>query len=97
MQLGRRAVSPSSDVIVAARLPEGVPLHARPAGGLVRAAAAFGCAITVSANGKSANAKSVLELIGLGATGGTELELSASGDSAAEAVEHLAALVRELV
>jgi len=89
-------MSPSSDVIVAARLPEGVPFHARPAGKFVRAAAAFPCAVTVAANGKRANAKSVLELIGLGATGGTELELSASGEGAVEAVEHLSALVREL-
>jgi phosphotransferase system HPr (HPr) family protein len=89
-------MSPSSDVIVAARLPQHVPLHARPAGRFVRAAASFPCAVTVAANGKRANAKSILEVIGLGATGGTELELSASGDRAAEAVEHLAALVREL-
>jgi phosphotransferase system HPr (HPr) family protein len=87
---------PSSDVVVAARLPQQVALHARPAGRLVRAAAAFPCAVTVAANGRRANAKSILEVIGLGATGGTELELSASGESATEAVEHLAALVREL-
>jgi phosphocarrier protein HPr len=89
-------VSPSSDVVVAARLPQLVPLHARPAGRFVRAAATFPCAIVVTANGRRANAKSILEVIGLGATGGTELELSASGESAAEAVEHLAALVSEL-
>jgi phosphotransferase system HPr (HPr) family protein len=87
---------PSSDVIVAARLPEQVPLHARPAGRFVRAAAGFDCAIAVSLNGRRANAKSILEVIGLGATGGTELELSASGPGAAEAVEHLAALIRGL-
>jgi phosphocarrier protein HPr len=89
-------MSPSSDVVVAARLPQQVPLHARPAGRFVRAAASFPCTVTVAANGKRANAKSILEVIGLGATGGTELELSASGERAAEAVEHLAALVGEL-
>ena len=89
-------MSPSSDVVVGARLPPLVALHARPAGRLVRAAATFPCSIVVAANGKRANAKSILEVIGLGATGGTELELSASGESAAEAVEHLAALVRTL-
>jgi phosphocarrier protein HPr len=89
-------VSPSSEVVIAARLPEAVALHARPAGRFVRAAATFECAITVAANGKRANAKSILEVIGLGATGGTELELSASGERAAEAVEHLAALVSVL-
>ncbi len=89
-------MSPSSDVVVAAQLPETVPLHARPAGRFVREATAFPCAIAVSANGRRANAKSILEVIGLGATGGTELELSASGECAAEAVEHLAALIRGL-
>ena len=89
-------MSPSSEVIVAARLPDAVPLHARPAGRFVRAAASFECSISVAANGKRANGKSILEVIGLGATGGTELELSASGERAAEAVEHLAAVLREL-
>jgi phosphocarrier protein HPr len=89
-------MSPSSEVVVAARLPEQVALHARPAGRFVQAAAAFPCAVVVAANGKRANAKSILEVLGLGATGGTELELSASGERAAEAVEHLATLVRLL-
>jgi phosphocarrier protein HPr len=50
----------------------------------------------VAANGKHANAKSILEVLALGAEGGTELTLSASGDDAAEAVDHLAALVPQL-
>ena len=89
-------MSPSSDVVTAACLPDEVALHARPAGLFVRTAATFPCAVVVRANGKSANAKSILEVLGLGATGGTELELSASGERAAESVEHLAALVRSL-
>jgi phosphocarrier protein HPr len=89
-------MSPSSDVLTVARLPEDVALHARPAGRFVQAAATFPCAVVVAANGKRANAKSILEVLGLGATGGTELELSASGERAAEAVDHLAALVRTL-
>ena len=87
---------PSSETERRATLPESVPLHARPAGDFVRAAAQFPADISVAANGKRANAKSILEVIGLGAVGGTELELSASGEGAAEAVEHLAALVRSL-
>ena len=79
-----------------AKLPEDVALHARPAGTLVRDAARFGADIVVAANGKRANAKSILEVLALGAEGGTELTLSASGDDAAEAVDHLAALVPQL-
>jgi phosphotransferase system HPr (HPr) family protein len=89
-------MSASSEIVTAARLPDDVALHARPAGLFVRAAATFPCAVVVAANGKRANAKSILEVLALGATGGTELELSASGERAAEAAEHLAAVVRTL-
>jgi len=89
---------PSSEplVDVKATLPADVALHARPAGLFVREAARFASAVTVSANGKTANAKSILEVLGLGATGGTEVILTASGDDAVEAAEHLARLVTEL-
>ena len=88
---------PSSEATTRlATLPAEVALHARPAGVFVRAAAAFASSIVVSCNGKSANAKSILEVLGLGATGGAELALSASGDDAAEAVDGLAELVASL-
>ena len=88
-------MSASSEALVEGRalLPAEVALHARPAGLFVREASRFGSTIVVSANGKNANAKSILEVLALGATGGTELALSASGADAAEAVEGLAALV----
>jgi phosphocarrier protein HPr len=79
-----------------ATLPPEVPLHARPAGLFVRAAAQFRSTVAVAANGKQANAKSILEVLALGATGGTEVTLTASGEDAAEAVESLAAVVSSL-
>ena len=81
---------------VVARLPENVALHARPAGAFVREAARAAAEICVEANGRSANAKSILDILGLGATGGTELLISASGPDAAEALERLAELVSSL-
>ena len=89
---------PSSDVQleVVVTLPADVALHARPAGVFVRAASRFGASIDVAANGKSANAKSILEVLGLGALGGAELRLSASGDDASEALAALAKLVPRL-
>jgi phosphocarrier protein HPr len=78
-------------------LPRDVALHARPAGLFVREAALFSSEVNVEANGKRANAKSILEVLGLGATGGTELVISASGDDAASAVHDLTALVVDLV
>ena len=90
---------PSSEPAVELRvtLPADVPLHARPAGVFVREAARFDAVVTLSANSKTANAKSILEVLGLGATGGTEVVIAASGDDAVEAAEHLARLVAELV
>ena len=91
-------MSPSSEVLVerTVRLPDGVALHARPAGSLVRAAAAFAAEVYVSANGRRANAKSILDVLALGAEGGTELAIEASGEDAVAAAEHLAVLIPEL-
>jgi len=91
-------MSPSSELLVerAARLPAAVALHARPAGSLVRAAATYAADVFVSANGQRANAKSILDVLALGAEGGTELAIDASGEDAVAAAEHLAALIPEL-
>ena len=88
-------MSQSSELTLV-RLPESVALHARPAGMFVRTAASFAASIEVQANGKRANGKSILEILGLGADGGTELAISASGDDAVEAVAELASLVTGL-
>jgi phosphotransferase system HPr (HPr) family protein len=78
------------------RLPSSVALHARPAGAFVRTAASFDSTIEVRANGRQANGKSILEILGLGADGGSELKISASGDDAAAAVAELAQFVSGL-
>jgi phosphocarrier protein HPr len=83
-------MSESSELVL---LPPSVALHARPAGAFVRAAAAFSATIKVQANGRQANAKSILEILALGADGGAELTISASGDDAAAAVAQLKQLV----
>jgi len=83
-------VSESSELVT---LPSSVALHARPAGTFVRTAASFAATIEVQANGRHANGKSILEILGLGADGGAELKISASGDDAAAAVAELAQLV----
>ena len=61
-------------------------LHARPAADLVFAARAFRAHIVFSGNGISANAKSILSLLLLGAAKGTELTVTAEGDDAADAL-----------
>ena len=87
-------MSTSSEARV--RLPEAVPLHARPAGLFVQRAAQYVAAVQLAANGRCANAKSILEVLALGAEGGTELVITASGDDAAAAVDELASIVPQL-
>jgi phosphocarrier protein len=89
---------PSSESLVAvpATLPADVALHARPAGLFVKEATRLGCPVTVRANGKRADAKSILQVLALGASGGTEIVIEVSGDGASAAAEHLARFVAEL-
>jgi phosphocarrier protein HPr len=78
----------SSDVAIV--LPDGVDLHARPAGAFVKTAMRFSARIVVAHNGKTADAKSILAVLALGATGGTTLRLHAEGDDADAALQALA-------
>ncbi len=77
----------SSEVIVA--LPDDVALHARPAAQFVRTAVGFASDIAIAVNGREADAKSLLAVLALGAEGGTELRLTASGDDAPLALDAL--------
>ena len=90
-----RAVPVSSESTVA--LPAGVALHARPAATFVKTALRFRSRLTVGSDGKVADAKSILAVLALGATGGTLLRLSAEGEDAPDALEALARCVSGLV
>ena len=91
-------MSPSSETGAERSLttPLGVLIHTRTAGALVRAAACFDARITLKANGRTASATSILEILALGVRGGTELSLSASGEDAPQAVSSLAGLIVQL-
>lgn len=78
-------------------LPPGVALHARPAATFVKTALRFRSQLTVGLDGKVANAKSILAVLALGATGGTVLHLSAEGEDAPAALEALGSCVSGLV
>jgi len=69
-------------------------LHARPAGSLAIAAAKFAASVQLSAGGNWADAKSVLSVMGIGATCGQIVTVRAAGPDADEAV---AALIEILV
>ena len=77
-------------------LPAGVALHARPAATFVKTALRFRSQVTVGLDGRVANAKSILAVLALGATGGTVLRLSAEGEDATAALEALAGCVSGL-
>ena len=68
-------------------------LHARPAGALAVAAGRFAAVISVTAGGHTADAKSVLGVMSLGATSGQHLTVTASGPDAREAVAALIAIL----
>lgn len=71
-------------------------LHTRPAAQFVKEAKTFASDITVNANGKSANAKSLFKLQTLGLTHGTVITISAEGEDEKQAVDHLTKLIPEL-
>jgi len=90
----RRVVQASSEIRVA--LPPAVALHARPAANFVKTAMRFRSRMTVGVNGRLADAKSILAVLALGATGGTLLDLSAQGEDAPAALDALATCVSGL-
>jgi len=70
-------------------------LHARPAGALAVAAGRFAAAVSLTAGAKTTDARSVLGVMGLGATSGQQVTVSADGPDAAEAVAALVAILKE--
>jgi phosphocarrier protein HPr len=78
-------VSVSSELQIT--LPDGVALHARPAGSFVKAALGFKSRITVSHGDKEADAKSILAVLALGADSGSEIRVKAEGEDADAALE----------
>jgi phosphocarrier protein HPr len=70
-------------------------LHARPAGSLAIAAAKFQSSILLTTAGHSADAKSVLGVMGIGATSGQVITVRATGPDAAEAVAAITGILAE--
>jgi len=62
-------------------------IHARPAAEIAKMAAHYKSEVILSVNNKTANAKSLILMIALGAKNGTELVLSVNGEDEDEAFE----------
>jgi len=67
--------------------------HARPAGLFVETASRFRSIIKVTNGKQAANGKSILSLMLLGATPGTEITIEAQGEDEVEALNALAELI----
>ncbi len=69
-------------------------LHARPATDFAIAAGEFNAEVRVKANDEDADGKSVMDLMLLAATQGTQIEVVCKGDDAKACLKHLSDLVK---
>lgn len=70
-------------------------LHARAAAKLVTTASSFSSEIDLSKNGQHVNGKSIMGVMMLAASRGTELVIHASGEDEKEAVNSLEKLIAD--
>jgi len=68
-------------------------LHARPAMAFVDTANGFACDVRVRKGSQVVDGKSIMQMMMLAATQGTELKIEAEGNDAAEAIKTLKDLV----
>ncbi|WCM29857.1 phosphoenolpyruvate--protein phosphotransferase [Sphingomonas sp. QA11] len=74
-------------------LPSGI--HARPAARIVAALKPFAAEMTLSAHGKTANARSIVALLSAGIRHGDEIEIAGRGPDARAATAAIAALIEQ--
>jgi len=82
--------------VTTALVPEGIGLHARPAALFVQQAASFSSTIRLTCGERTADGKSILGVLQLGAVAGSTVVISAEGDDAEAAAEGLAAFIRTI-
>ncbi len=68
-------------------------LHARAAAKFAKVAGQFGAEISVSRSGQTVSARSIMGLMMLAASPGSEITLSADGQDAAAALDAICALI----
>ena len=68
-------------------------LHARPAGMFVKGASGFKSNIEIEANGRKVNAKSIMGVMSLGLSKGTEFNLIVNGEDEEQAIAALSEMV----
>ena len=69
-------------------------IHARPAAKIVKAASRFDCSITLTVDGDSVNAKSIMGVMTLAACRGSIIEIEADGADEKEAIQSIIEIIR---
>ncbi len=70
-------------------------IHARPAGKLVKEAAAIGCNIQIGTAAKMVDAKRIMGVMGLALKQGDELTMTFDGDGEADAAKKMESFLKE--
>lgn len=76
------------------KIPNKYGLHARPATDFATLAAGYTASVRVKTTDEDADGKSVMELMLLAATKGTEIEVVCDGSDAQDCLDTLVALVK---
>ena len=83
----------SDEVALALKITNPHGLHARPAANVVDRVRPFDAEVSIHANGRKANARSITALLGLGAAVGDDVRIVARGADAESAAEAVAAIL----
>lgn len=70
-------------------------IHARPAGELVKAAAAFPCDVKIEKDGKAVDAKRIMAVMSLGVKAGMEITLRTEGEQEDAAIDALSKFLQD--
>ena len=89
------ASAEEQEVCQQVKVSNSLGLHARPAMLLVDLANRFEARMEITKGSQRVDAKSIMQVMTLAATQGTELTLIAHGEDAAEALEALAKLIAD--
>lgn len=68
-------------------------MHARPAGAFVKVASGYKSAVTITGNGMTKNAKSIMGIMSLGLQKDSEIKITTTGEDEAELMQSLETLI----
>lgn len=70
-------------------------MHARASAKFVQISSSYGCEISLTRNGQTVNGKSIMGIMMLAASKGTEIKLCTEGDDEEQAMEALLDLIND--